>query len=447
MSALVVVLAVVAAAALCGLLLPVLRPARALPGRAGYDAVVYRDQLAEVERDVARGLVSAEEAAGARLEIERRLLATTAESGDAAAASRRSPKLAATLAVLVVAGAAATYLKLGAPADPDLPFASRAASREAGHTDMAKLAATLHERLAANPADADGWELYARTEANLRNWREAAEAYRRRIALGGADAETEAAYGEMLALDAGGVVTPAARAAFGEALKSSPNYPVARYYLALGDAQDGHGQAAIAAWLKLAAETADPAMRAEIARRVANAARVAGVAAPPLPSGPDEAAMQAAAGMSPEAQAKMVRGMVDQLAARLAANPNDADGWMRLGRAYGVLSEADKAVDAYEKAAALRPADAEPLVQAADVLLQGAKPDQKLPARAIDLLRRAGAIDANRPEVLWYLGLADAEAGHPEAAQDRWRRLLTELPPDSADRKMVEQAIAAVGKK
>jgi cytochrome c-type biogenesis protein CcmH len=52
------------------------------PSRGAFDRSIYRDQLAELARDVERGVVDADQAAAARLEIERRLLAT--ESGDAA---------------------------------------------------------------------------------------------------------------------------------------------------------------------------------------------------------------------------------------------------------------------------------------------------------------------------------------------------------------------------
>jgi cytochrome c-type biogenesis protein CcmH len=55
--------------------------------------------------------------------------------------------------------------------------------------------------------------------------------------------------------------------------------------------------------------------------------------------------------MSPEEQAEMIHAMVDKLAAKLQANPDDADGWRKLARAYQVLGENDKAKTALDRAA------------------------------------------------------------------------------------------------
>jgi cytochrome c-type biogenesis protein CcmH len=55
--------------------------------------------------------------------------------------------------------------------------------------------------------------------------------------------------------------------------------------------------------------------------------------------------------MTPEEQAEMIRGMVDKLAAKLDANPDDPDGWRKLARAYQVLGENDKAKNALDRAA------------------------------------------------------------------------------------------------
>ncbi len=473
MIALALVLGGLGAVALFVLVLPVLRSGPALPGRGRYDSAVYRDQLAELERDVARGLIGAAEAQSARLEIERRLLAADAAAPDGAAASRRSPVLAVVLAVLVAGGAAGLYLRLGAPEVPDTSYALRVASHGAAtgvpnHPDMGKLAAQLADKLHADPNNREGWELYARTLATMGNWQGSADAWRELIALGGAGADAYAGYGEMLVLGSEGVVTPAAREAFGEALKADASNPIARFYLALADAQAGRGQQALAAWVKLAGEVADADMRSEIARRIAETAKLSGLPAPAMPPAPavaaeqqpepaaaeaaaepvagsvpglDAAQMATAANMSEADRATMIKGMVAQLAAKLAAEPNDADGWVRLGRAYAVLAEHDKAADAYERAAALRPGDVSVLVQGVQALIEAQKPDAPIPRRAIDLLHQAERIAPNQPEVLWYLGLAEAQAGHIDAAQTYWRRVLNALPPDSPDRKMVSNAI------
>ncbi len=461
MIALVVLLAVMTSAAGVLLVLPVLRAGRALPDRARYDTEVYRDQLKELDRDIARGLIGEAEAQSARLEIERRLLAAAGAAPEGAAATRRSPALAVAVLLLVAGGAAGLYLTLGAPGVPDAPFALRVAGRGgpqadgANHPDMAKMAAALGEKLKHDPNNRDGWQIYARTLATIGNWQGAAEAFHNVIALGDTSPDSYAGYGEMLVLASEGVVTPAAREAFGTALKADPANPLARFYMATADSQAGRGQQAIDAWVKLAGEISDADMRGEIARRINETAKLSGLAAPALPPapavaapatgpGPDQTA--AAATMTEAERSAMINGMVAQLAAKLAANPNDTDGWLRLGRAYAVLAEFDKSADAYEHAAALRPADVDVLMQGVEAMIQAQKPDSPIPLRAVGLLRRAEQIDAKRPEVLWYLGMAEAQAGHADAAESYWHRVLELLPPDSQDRKMVTDAIEAVKK-
>src|SRR5690242_13512834 len=88
-----------------------------IPGRGAFDRAVYRDQLNEIARDVERGLLTPTEAASARLEIERRLLASDADADRRAQPAPRPTArgLTATLAVLVPLGALGLYLVHGSP--------------------------------------------------------------------------------------------------------------------------------------------------------------------------------------------------------------------------------------------------------------------------------------------------------------------------------------------
>ena len=388
------------------LLLPLLHRWRAPAERRLFDRAVYRAQLDELGRDVARGVIGGAEAQSARLEIERRLLAADAAPGAASgkatakaqgvdavagagavpgAATARvgsSRALALAAALIIAGGAGLVYLRLGAPGVPDVPFAERQDATPAGpnphdgqaspHMDMAKAANDLAAKLKADPNNGPGWLMYARTEAMLGNWQDSADAYTRAIALGQTDADVYAGYGEMLVLGTDGIVGPPARAAFASALQRDAKNDVARYYTALADAQAGESRRAIAAWQALAADIPeDLPMRDALGQRIADAASAAGIAAPPLPkgqpaaapaagaSGPGQDQMAAAENMPPAERDKMVRTMVDKLAAQLASAPDNLDGWLQLGRAYGVLGEDDKAADAYDHATRLKPGDVE----------------------------------------------------------------------------------------
>ena len=441
--------------------LPLLLGPSALPSRGQYDRAVYRDQLEEVERDVARGVLSDEEAGAARLEIQRRLLAADTGGGRwTAAIAARSPGFAAGVAVFVALGAGGLYWRLGAPSLSDAPFADRPAAAQAQapgdagapHTDMKDASEKLRQKLLADPSNAQGWVLYARTVSMLGDWRAAGDAYKRAIDLGVKDGEVFAGYGEMQVMAADGIVSPAAHAAFGAALEADASNGVARYYLALADAQAGEGKKAIGAWLELAAGVPeDSPMRDEIAHRIADAAKAAGIPAPALPAGlpaeappsggPSAEQMAAAAAMSPAERDQMVAGMIDKLAARLKDEPNDLDGWMRLGQAYIVKGDSARAVDAYDHAAALKPGDAAIKLRTVAALLGGLKPGDALPPRAVAMLGEVAAVAPDAPEVLWYLGVAAARDGRAAEAREKWTRLLTSLPDGGEDAKMVRAAL------
>ncbi len=447
-------LAVMTIAVVGTVVVPLMRSARVAPDRAAFDRAVYRDQLKELERDEARGLIDATQARTARLEIERRLLAADAAPEAAVPRGAGSPILAVTLALLMPAAAAIFYLALGRPGVPDQPWASRGPERALaaanGHVDLEKTAASLAEKLKAEPENEQSWLLLARTEAALGHWQKSADAYQQAMQLSKGSPEIAASYGEMLVMAADGMVTPRAREIFTAALAHDPGNLAARYYLALGQAQAGDAAAAIAAWQKLAGDLpAESPLRQELATRIADTAKAAGLPAPELAAparGPSSADMAKAAEMTPEERQRMIRGMVETLAAKLQANPQDLEGWMKLGRAYAVLGERDKAADAYAHAAALKPDDPEILLNEASALVAGQKPETPVPERAVALLKRVEAMRPDQPAALWYLGLSAAQQHNFAAAKDYWQRLLVQLPAGN-EHDAVNAALAALEKK
>ena len=451
----------IAGVALAAILVPMFRVRIAGPDAGNFDRAVYRDQLRELDRDIDRGVLNQAEAASARLEIQRRLLAAGSMPNPAVRVGG-NPVAAIAIASIVAVGSAGLYLWIGSPAVPDMPIAARTIVPKtpelgADHVDMHEAAARLKAKLDANASDAESWLLYARTTAMTDRWDTAADAYKRAIDLGLRSAEIYASYGEMLVLQARGVVTPAAKIALSDAVANDPKNDVARYYLALAAGQGGDAGKAIDMLQGLLADLpANASMREEIGKRIAEAAKAAGIPVPPLAAGkpvaeglpadanPDSLVLDAAAQMSEAARNDTIRSMVARLAARLDTSPDDAQGWMQLGRAYAVLGEADKAADSYEHASAIRPNDMAIPLQAAATLLDRLKPEDPMPARAIALLRRVEAIDPEQPEVLWYLGVAAARDAKPDVARRSWRLLLTKLPADGEDAKMVRDALESL---
>ncbi|QIG49654.1 c-type cytochrome biogenesis protein CcmI [Nordella sp. HKS 07] len=354
------VFAVLAAAVVIALCWPVLKGRVAGPARADYDEAVFRDQLAELERDKARGLIGTAEAGAARNEIARRLIAAGRQAPQASPQGvGRWPVLA--VAVTVPVAALGLYMALGAPGRPDLPLKQRLDNAIANN-DVRALMAKAEAHLAEQPDDLRGWEVLAPLYRGTERYEDAAKAFGNILRLKGANAETYADYGEMLVFANAGLVPKEAAAAFAEALKLDVKLPKARFYAGLALKQDGKAGEALAVWQGLLADT-----KPTDSWKNALEAQIASLS-PGAPQLSDEQ-VAATENMSPEDREKMIRGMVDGLEERLKSAPADLDGWQRLIRARAVLGEMDKARAAYTSAQAQFKDDS----QAMSALAQSAK--------------------------------------------------------------------------
>ena len=316
---------------------------------------MFRRQLADIDTELAQGRLVSDEAAATRTEITRRMLASAdRERGEAAAANPAeiSWRIAAAVGVagILPAAAIAVYFAVGAPAAINLPTAASTAARPHDATELAAAADQLKARLEREPDHPEGWVLLGRTLATLQRFDEADDAYRRAISLKPDQPQLHAELGEVLVLEAGGTVTPAAEAEFGK----SGNDPRARFYGAEGDLQRGDNGAAKTALQALLADApVDAPWRKIVAARLAEIAPGEPQAGAKTPAGPTAKDIAAAQSMSPEERQAMIRGMVERLAARLDQNPEDKEGWARLAHAYDVLGETEKAQAARARAAAV----------------------------------------------------------------------------------------------
>jgi len=172
-----IVFAAMTAAVIGALLWPVVKskPAETLADRAAYDRAVFRDQLAELDRDVERGTIGQAEADAARNEISRRLIAASQEAPKKAASGLGWAAIAATLIVPLVA--LPLYLKSGNPQLADVPHAERMANAEKAG-DMEALIAKVEQHLEKNPDDLQGWQILAPSYRRAMRWDAAAIAHR-----------------------------------------------------------------------------------------------------------------------------------------------------------------------------------------------------------------------------------------------------------------------------
>lgn len=342
-----VVFALMTGAAVLAVLWPLSRAA-AGPREERVDARFYRNQIAEIERDAARRLLSAEEVEAAKAEAARRLLRASATAG-AQTDSMGEPALRRRRAVSAIALsvvpllALAIYGAYGSPQLPAQPLSARLRN-EPQQIDLAAALARIEAHLAAKPEDGRGWEVVAPVYLRIGRFEDAAKAYAAANRLLGETAPRLAAYGEALVSAAGGVVPAAARAAFEKALALEPATAKASFYLGQAAEQDGDIAQARSRYAALVANSpADAPWLPMIRERMTKL--------------PGDGAAEAVAALPAQDRQAAIRGMVEGLAARLEANGGTAEEWSQLVRSYAVLGERDKAAEARRRAeAALGPA-------------------------------------------------------------------------------------------
>ncbi|HEX5378974.1 MAG TPA: c-type cytochrome biogenesis protein CcmI, partial [Phenylobacterium sp.] len=286
----------------------------------------------EIDDLAARGLIEETERKAAHAEAGRRLLTAAdqvAQPWTASPGQRRPVLVVATLAPLAALG---LYLLVGAPGFPDQSIKSRIAQWR--QTDLASLtapqmAAVLRQVTAEHP-DPEGYRFLAMAENQSDNPSGAARALRKAITLAPQRGDLWEMLGVSLVAEAGGQETPGAVTAFNQALKLDPHAVLARFHLARAQAQGGDRPGAVTALKALQADlAADDPRRESLAQAIADAEGEPPAAAAPFAGG----------------QLEMIRGMVARQAAKLKANPDDPEGWVRLVRSYAVLSDV-KARDA-----------------------------------------------------------------------------------------------------
>ena len=230
--------------------------------------------------------------------------------------------LAGAIAALTLGLGIGTYVMLGTPS-----LALRSLTGPSDN-DIRGLVATLAARVRQTTDDPHGWMLLGRGYLTLGDPADAAASFKQALLVTppAERAPLYSAYGEALTLAEQGAVPPEAEAAFGAALKLDPHDNASRFYLGQVYAQRGDRTDALAMWSSLEADVPPGSpLHGMLVDRIAS--------------------LTAQSGGVPD-----IAAMVDRLAARLKANPNDPAGWQRLIRAYAVLGEKDKAQSALSNA-------------------------------------------------------------------------------------------------
>jgi cytochrome c-type biogenesis protein CcmH len=381
--ALWLVLALMTAAALAAIALPFVRRDEIVP--SGSDVAVYKDQLAEIDRDREAGLIGNTDAEAARVEVSRRLLQAAEVSdtdhpfplSDTKMRMRRRATFVVSLVFLPIL-AAGVYLRLGSPT---AALAESTADEAALSSDEAVVDAMVTQvegYLKDTPNDGRGWETLAPVYMRLGRYDDAVRAWQNTIANLGDNADREENLGESLVAAADGVVTKEAKRAFDQSLSMDPNNVASRFYTGLAAKQAGRRDAAAEIWRGLIAKAPPDAEWADTVRDAL--ARL------------DEPSAATADGAQPSdnQQAAIIRSMVDGLAERLKIDGQDLEGWLRLVHSYNVLGDPAKANTAIADARTALAHDPNKLAQ-----FESSRKSADLPTESTSRRDPAGPISTN----------------------------------------------------
>jgi len=196
--------AVAAAAVIAWVLRPLLaRKKAAPPSRAAANVAIYRDQLRELDADLAAGTLAREDYERARAELEARALRDAGQpdapaAGPAPQALPSGRRFAWALAAAVPLAAVALYVLVGNPGAID-----REAQLHASRAQVEAMVGRLEARLRENPDDVNGWKLLGRSYGVMGRYGEAAEAYAKAAVRSPRDAQLLADLADVLAMARG----------------------------------------------------------------------------------------------------------------------------------------------------------------------------------------------------------------------------------------------------
>lgn len=211
---------------------------------------VFRDQLAELERERGEGSLSEADFAQARSELQRRLLDEVALSPEPSTSPAAGRKTAWVVLAVLPLAAAAGYAVLGTPRALD-PQQHEARVTPA---QIERMLEQLGEKLKTNPDDLKGWAMLARSYKVLERYAESAEAFGRARSLVEQDAGLLAEYAEVLAQLHGGNLAGKPGELIAQALRLNPDHPQALLLAGVAASERGDFSAAATHWARLLAQ-------------------------------------------------------------------------------------------------------------------------------------------------------------------------------------------------
>ena len=353
-----------------------------------------------------------------------------------------SPRLLASLAVVIILGACSLYLFLGNPTLPSAPIASRMAeiaqadaqSRSQQQQADAALSAARAARDAA-PEDIETLLRLALAAASASAHDEEISALQTAFRLSGSNLAIKSLIADARYRQAGRLVTPPLRSLIDEILAERPDDVRALFLYGLAAHQDEDYPLALARFQRLLTLTPQNAPWAETLKaQITDTASKGGLPLPAGMAGPSEEDITAAAALSDNERSEMINSMVAQLEARLSDQPDDLAGWLRLAQVKSQLGLREDAFYATVKAAQLS-SRSDIILQALELLLsldnETERPDAAMIEAVRPLISQLSDNGDFQAETLFFNGHIASLLGDKTEALSHWQALLRLLPDGS----------------
>jgi len=356
--------------------------------------------------------------------------------------SALSPRLLASLAVLIILGAGSLYLYLGNPGLPSAPIASRMAEIAQADAMSRSLQQQADTALSAARTARDVAPEDIETLLRLALAAAAAEAHDEEILtlqtalrLSGSNPAIKSLLADARYRQAGRLVTPPLRILIDEILTERPDDVRALFLYGLAAHQDEDYPLALARFIRLLALTPQNAPWAEtLNAQIIETASQGGLPLPAGMAGPSAADITAAAALSDDERSEMINSMVAQLETRLIDQPDDLAGWLRLAQVKSQLGRSEDAFYAYVRAAQITPRP-DIILQALELMLslgnETERPDTAILDAALLLISQLSDNSDYQAEALFFGGHVASLTGDKAAAVSQWQALLELLPDDS----------------
>jgi cytochrome c-type biogenesis protein CcmH len=213
------------ATALLFVLPPLLRARRDVNPvtRDAVNVSVYRDQMRELEADLATGVLSRDRYDEARRELERRLLEDAASAAQPVKAAPRTRYAALVVGVTIPVVAGMLYMVTGTPGALDVERVAAEQSHAMDRQQMEELVERLAQKLReSKEPNAEGWAMLARSYNSMGRFEDAVAAYKTALKAGPPDARLLADYADALAMVQGRTLAGEPEKLIQQALRLDP---------------------------------------------------------------------------------------------------------------------------------------------------------------------------------------------------------------------------------